>query len=147
MLALLRRLEWSAPCPSRGDGWYECPECKASAHTAHMEHYPTCVLASAIRSMSSQEAGVAPTDPRELAAWLYERIVPGQTIVESSNRTWRIRAAVESVLVDFTYPWGLELVVPRCLGFKLTERGWAANTGEVLLSIRNPDGTVLWGAK
>lgn len=144
MLNLLRRLEWSARCPSRGDGWYECPECKASAHTSHMEHHPTCALAIAIRSLEPAPCH----NPAELAAWLYARVVPGQTVVESSNRTWRIRAVVESVLVDVTSPWwSLELTVPRCIGFKLTERGWAANTGEVLLSIRNPDGTVLWEAR
>lgn len=86
-----------------------------------------------------------PTDPASLAAWLYERVVPGQTIAEY---LW-CGGRHKGVVLDAHEPDGDDLGYLKTHG---TAIGFVARPNDddedaVLTRLLTPTGAVLWEAK
>ena len=76
-----------------------------------------------------------PTDPSALAAWLYARVVPGQTIAETPGRRFVVLA------VDMSMD-NKRVFLDERNGYAIPQA-----TQHPITRLLNPDGTVLWEAK
>lgn len=136
------RAGWSAFEDSRGWATDEMAiRTLYREHKARQGDPPDEELERALgRSVTKEEE--PPTDPTALAAWLYARVVPGQTAVE-----YRTAAGiVGKSLVARCYA-GTDRVA---IGIYGGETVLVPGQGSTLLTftrLLNPDGSVLWEAK